>query len=172
MPNLSQEQLQAAAHKLIDYHGQADKTGEWTFFVDEMYAQDCIYTCEYGGTMNVTANGIDEIKSTHYGRDMQVGWEGWTFPYMGVYVGTDNRIINHWMNRGPGKRTDGSYYETPGVSYITFDGTGKICRQFDMFDIAHQMNLCDELEKAGLLSAQLKENWVTVMKEKIITMLS
>ena len=36
-----------------------------------------------------------------------------------------------------------------------------------MFDLAHQMKLCDELEDAGLLSAQLKEQWVIPMKEKL-----
>lgn len=161
------EQLQAAANKLIRFHREAEQSNEWTFFVDEMYATNCVYTCEYGGTMTVTADGIDEIKATHYGRDMQVGWEGWTFPYMGVYVGDDDRVITHWMNRGPGRRDNGDYYETPGVSFLTFDDNLQICRQFDMFDITHQMHLCDELEQAGLLSAELKENWVIPTKQRI-----
>lgn len=172
MTSLTPKQLQAAANKLIDYHSQAEKTNEWTFFVDEMYAIDCVYTCEYAGTMNVTADGIEEIKATHYGRDMQVGWEGWTFPYMGVYVGDDNKVITHWMNRGPGQQADGSYYETPGISFITFNGQGKICRQFDMFDLAHQMNLCDRLAEAGLLSEELQKNWVAPMKQKLADLLS
>ena len=171
MKQLTRMELENAAHKLITAHGEAEKTNEWTFFVDEIYARDCIYSCEYGGSMDVTANGIDEIKATHYGRDMLVGWEGWTFPYMGVYVGQENKIITHWMNRGPGKKADGSYYETPGVSYISFDGDGKICRQLDMFDLSHQMHLCDQLEEAGLLSAELKKNWVIPMKAKLIAML-
>jgi hypothetical protein len=61
---------------LIDAHREASRTYEWTFFVDELYAIDCIYTCQYAGVMEVTANGIDEIKATHYGRDMQVGQLG------------------------------------------------------------------------------------------------
>lgn len=163
--------LQAAAEKLIKAHRQAEQDNEWTFFVDELYAQDCIYTCEYAGTMLVVANGREEIKATHYGRDMQRGWEGWTFPYMGVYVGTDHRVVTHWMNRGPGQKPDGSYYETPGISFITFDDDLRICRQFDMFDLAHQMKLCDDLEAAGLLSPELKESWVKPMKQKLREML-
>ena len=73
----------------------------------------------------------------------------------------------HWLNRGPGRKPDGSYYQTPGISFLTFDADGKICRQFDVFDLAHQMHLCDELEDAGLLSAELKQNWVLPMKEKL-----
>ena len=172
MPGLSEQVLRATADKLIAAHQQASRTGDWLFFVDELYAQDCIYTCEYAGVMRVVANGIDEIKATHYGRDMQVGWEGWTFPYEGVYTGTDNRLITHWLNRGPGTRPDGSYYQTPGVSFITLDADARICRQFDMFDLAHQMHLCDELEDAGLLSPQLKAQWVIPMKEKLTAQLA
>ncbi len=167
MAQLSEETLRATADKLISAHQEASRTNDWLFFVDELYAVDCIYTCEYAGVMTVVADGIDEIKATHYGRDMQVGWEGWTFPYEGVYVGTDNRLITHWLNRGPGKRPDGSLYQTPGVSFITLNDDARICRQFDLFDLTHQMHLCDELEDAGLLSPQLKEQWVIPMKDKL-----
>ncbi len=164
---LSDEALHAAANQLIEYHRQASEKNEWTFFVDEMYAVNCVYTCEYAGTMLVVADGIDEIKATHYGSEMQVGWEGWTFPYDGVYVGTDNRIVTQWWNRGPGTRDDGSYYQTPGVSFISFDDNSQIVRQFDLFDLAHQMRLCDDLEETGLLSPELKANWVGPMKQKL-----
>ena len=172
MQTLSRELLTDAANKLIEYHRQASQLNEWTFFVDEMYAKNCLYTCEYAGTMLVTADGIDDIKATHYGRDMQMGWEGWTFPYEGVYVGQDNRIVTHWLNRGLGQRPDGSYYQTSGISLLSFDENCQIVLQFDLFDLAHQMHLCDELEDAGLLSPQLKQNWVLPMKNKLQQMLS
>ncbi len=171
MAKLSDQVLRATADKLIAAHQEASISGDWLFFVDELYADDCIYTCEYAGVMEVVADGIDEIKATHYGRDMQVGWEGWTFPYEGVYTGSDNNLITHWLNRGPGQRPDGSYYQTPGVSFITLNDEARICRQFDMFDLAHQMRLCDELEDAGLLSPQLKEQWVIPMKDKLVAQL-
>lgn len=167
MKPLSEDTLRATADKLVAAHQEASRTGDWLFFVDELYSDDCIYTCEYAGVMEVVADGIDEIKATHYGRDMQVGWEGWTFPYEGVYTGTDNRLITHWLNRGPGRRPDGTYFQTPGVSFITLNEEARICRQFDLFDLAHQMRLCDELEDAGLLSPALKEQWVIPMKEKL-----
>ncbi len=167
MKKLSDSVLRKTADKLIAAHREASRSNDWLFFVDELYADNCVYTCEYAGVMQVVAKGIDQIKATHYGRDMQVGWEGWTFPYEGVYVGSDNNLITHWLNRGPGLKPDGSYYQTPGISFITLNDEARICRQFDMFDLAHQMNLCDELEQAGLLSAQLKEQWVLPMKEKL-----
>jgi hypothetical protein len=167
MTQLDDSTLRTTADKLIRAHEEASRSNEWTFFVDELYARDCLYTCEYAGVMEVVADGIEQIKATHYGRDMLVGWEGWTFPYMGVYTGTDNKLITHWMNRGPGVREDGSYFETPGVSFITLNAEAKIVRQFDMFDLAHQMRLCDDLEDAGLLSGELKENWVLPMKVRL-----
>ncbi len=167
MQPLDDATLRRAADKLIRAHHQASIDNEWTFFVDAIYARDCIYTCEYAGVMKVEARGIDEIKATHYGRDMQVGWEGWTFPYLGVYTGAENRLVTHWMNRGPGQRPDGSYYETPGISFITLDADARIVRQFDLFDLAHQMRLCDELAAAGLLSPALLENWVKPMKSRL-----
>jgi hypothetical protein len=167
MTRLSEATLRATADKLIAAHRKAEQTNEWTFFVDEIYAADCVYTCEYAGVMRVEANGIDEIKATHYGRDMLVGWEGWTFPYIDVYTGSNNNLVTNWMNRGPGTRPDGSYYETPGISFITLNEDARIVRQFDLFDLAHQMRLCDELEDAGLLSPQLKAEWVLPMKARL-----
>ena len=172
MAQLTEAVLRNAADKLISAHQAASRSNDWLFFVDELYAPDCIYTCEYAGVMTVVADGIDEIKATHYGRDMRVGWEGWSFPYEGVYVGTDNRLVTHWLNRGPGQRPDGSYYQTPGVSFITLDAQARICRQFDLFDLAHQMRLCDELDAAGLLSPQLREAWVVPMKERLVRALT
>jgi len=168
---LSNESLTRRADELIQYHREAESRNEWTFFVDEMYAVNCVYICEYGGTMLVKADGIEQIKATHYGRDMQYGWQGWTFPYTGVYVGRENKLVTHWMNRGPGNRADGSFFETPGISFITFDDNCKICRQFDVFDIGHQMKLCDELNAAGLLNPALLESWVKPMKGRIKEML-
>ena len=83
MQNLSDEQVRATADKLIAAHRQAAIDNNWLVFVDELYAVDCVYSCQYAGVMEVVADGIDEIKATHYGRDMQVGWEGWSFPYEG-----------------------------------------------------------------------------------------
>lgn len=171
MATLSYDSKKAFVEKLISQHAEAERRNEWTFFVDELYAPDCVYTCEYAGAMQVVARGREEIKATHYGRDMLVGWEGWSFPYQDFYVGSGDNIVTHWMNRGPGQRPDGGYYETPGVSFITLDENVQICRQLDLFDLAHQMKLCDELDAVGLLSPELKENWVIPMKRRLLAQL-
>jgi len=164
------EEVAATAQRFIDSHRLADERREWSWIPDEFYHVDCVQICPYGGAMLVEARGREEIRATHFGRDMKKGWEGWTFPYTGYMVDGD-QIIMQWYNRGPGKRPDGSYYETRGVSFVTYGGEGKFIYQYDLFDIAHQLNLCDELEQAGLLAPQLKREWVIPMKAKLRQML-
>lgn len=149
---------------------EAARRNEWAWIADEFYAADCTYLCEYAGTMRVFARNRDEIRATHYGRDMMVGWEGWSFP-IERYTSHGNQIITHWWNRGPGRRADGSHYQTPGVSFITVGDDGLFTDQLDLFDLAHQMQLCDELEDAGLLSPTLKQNWVIPTKQRLIAQL-
>ena len=164
------DEVEATVVRLIEAQAEANRRNEWTWLVDEFYTEDCVYLCEYAGTMRVEARGRAEIKATHYGRDMLVGWEGWSFPYDG-FTTRGNKIITHWYNRGPGQRPDGGWYQTPGVSFITYAGNGQFSAQLDLFDLAHQMRLCDELEAAGLLSPRLKAEWVVPTKRRLIQML-
>lgn len=167
MPSLAESRAAALQVAFIE----AARRNEWGWIADAFYASDCRYLCEYGGTMRVMAHSRDEIRATHYGREMLVGWEGWSFP-IERYCTHGNQIITHWWNRGPGRRADGAYFQTPGVSFITLREDGLIVDQLDLFDIAHQMRLCDELDAAGLLSPKLKENWVRPMKARLIEMLN
>jgi hypothetical protein len=167
---LSREQVEARAAALATAFEEAARRNQWSWIADAFYAPDCEYLCEYAGTMRVHARSRDEIRATHYGRDMLVGWEGWSFP-IERYTTHGNRIITHWWNRGPGRRADGSYYQTPGVSFITVGDDGLFTYQLDLFDLAHQMHLCDELDEVGLLSPQLKQNWVVPTKRRLIAML-
>ena len=162
----SQDEVVDTVERLIEAFKKAEETNTWSWLADEFYHADAVYDCQYGGVMPVVANGVDEIRATHYGRDMATGWEGWSFPYVG-YAVNGNEIVTHWLNRGPGLRPDGSHYDTHGVSFITYGGNGKFIRQTDMFDIGHQMVLCDELDDAGLLSDQLRQEWVEPMKARI-----
>ena len=46
MSGLSEQILRATAEKLIAAHEEASRTDDWIFFVDELYALDCVYTCQ------------------------------------------------------------------------------------------------------------------------------
>lgn len=168
---LSRERLEARAAEMRSAFEEAARRNEWSWLADAFYAEHCRYVCEYAGTMLVEARSREEIRATHYGRDMRVGWEGWTFP-IERYAVQGKLIITHWWNRGPGLRADGSHYQTPGISFIEVGDDGLFTSQLDLFDLAHQMSLCDELEEAGLLSPQLKREWVIPSKRRLIAMLS
>jgi len=167
---ISPDQVAKKAAEMQAAFLEAAQRNEWEWIADKFYAPNCEYLCEYGGTLRVHASSRDEIRATHYGRDMKVGWEGWSFP-IERYATHGNQIITHWWNRGPGRRADGSYYQTPGVSFITVGEDGLFTYQLDLFDLAHQMHLCDELEGSGLLSPTLKANWVIPSKRRLIEML-
>jgi hypothetical protein len=96
------EQVAARAAAMQAAFVEAARRNEWSWLADEFYAPDCHYLCEYGGTLRVHATSREEIRETHYGRDMRVGWEGWSFP-IERYTTHGNRIITHWWNRGPGR---------------------------------------------------------------------
>ncbi len=164
-----QAEVEAAIEALRAAFVEAERRNHWAWIADELYHADATYYCAYGGTMPVFARSRDEIRATHYGRDMDVGsgWAGWSFPILEYAVNGD-RIFSRWVNRGPGTRRDGSFYETEGVSFITYGGDGKFSSQTDLFDIGHQMKLCDELKEAGLLDPALERDWVAPMKRRII----
>jgi hypothetical protein len=65
--NYSHAEVEAAVDRLIQYQAEANERGEWTFFVDSCYTPDSVYICEYGGVLTVRAEGIAQIKATHYG---------------------------------------------------------------------------------------------------------
>jgi hypothetical protein len=166
-------EVEASIAGLAAAFREAERTNKWAWIADRFYHEDCLYTCPYAGAMPVVARGRAEIRATHYGRDMDVGsgWQGWSFPIVGWAIDGD-QIISHWMNRGPGRRPDGSYFETHGVSFITYGGGGMFSSQYDLFDLAHQMHLCDELDAAGLLNPRLKSEWVAPMKQRLTNMLN
>lgn len=167
------KEVMATAERMREAFVQAEKQNDWSWIADEFYHQDATYFCPYGGCMPVLASNRDEIRATHYGRDMAVGsgWAGWSFPIVDIAV-NGNLIITRWKNRGPGRRPDGSHYETEGVSIITYGGDGKFSSQYDLFDISHQMKLCDELKEAGLLAAALERDWVQPMKRRLLDSLN
>ena len=113
------DEVLAAAKRLQAAFVEAEERNTWAWIADELYHEDATYFCPYGGAMPVLAKSRDEIRATHYGRDMDVGsgWAGWSFPITHIAV-DGNQIITRWVNRGPGVRPDGSFYETHGVSWI------------------------------------------------------
>ena len=68
------------------------------------------------------------------------------------------------------------YMDGYHIGYLHRDTIGRKSitnrNTYDLFDLSHQMALCDELEDAGLLSPQLKESWVLPTKRRLQAQLS
>ncbi len=61
------------------------------------------------------------------------GLEEWTFPHEWESVDGDRLTIG-WQNRLPGKRSDGGYWQAPGVSRMIYAGDGKFSFEQDLLN--------------------------------------
>lgn len=119
-------------------HRKLHEAGNWTGLA-ELFGSDASYLDSvYGWT-----HGRDAIRE-FLSRSMK-GLDEWEFPISAVAADASNAtVLNHWNNRLPGRRPDGSTYDVPGASVITYDTDGLIVRQMDLFDTALMMRTIDE----------------------------
>jgi hypothetical protein len=75
--------------------------------------------------------------------ESMVGLEDWTFPHEWEAV-DGNHLITGWQNRLPGRRTDGSYYQAPGISRMIYAGGGKFSFEQDLLNMVHVFELIEE----------------------------
>jgi ketosteroid isomerase-like protein len=75
--------------------------------------------------------------------DSMQGLEGWTFPNEWTAI-DGNHVIIKFLNRLPGQRPDGTYYEVPGVQLLDYAGNGKFSREEDTFNMVHIMEVVAE----------------------------
>ena len=75
--------------------------------------------------------------------ESMVGLEDWEFPHEWAMVQGD-QLISRWQNRLPGRRGDGSFYEAPGYSLMTYAGDGRFSREEDMLNMIHVGELIRE----------------------------
>lgn len=109
-----------------EQHRRAHEASDWQQLV-ELFADDARYfDVFFGWTEGKEAIGA-------FMRRTMTGLEGWTFPIRWDVIG-QGRVVVHWHNRLPGQRPDGTPYEFPGLSAITFGPDGKIVEQKDIYD--------------------------------------
>ena len=76
----------------------------------------------WGDTFTPDAVYVEHHEGTFVGRPKILAWlvpvmarcKGWVYPIEWIAI-DGNRAIYKWLNRLPGKRADGSYYEFPGL---------------------------------------------------------
>lgn len=95
----------------------------------------------FGETFTQDATYVEHHEGTFKGRDDILAWlvpvmdrcRGWTYPIDWVAI-DGNRVIYHWLNRLPGKRPDGAFYEWAGISVIEYAGDGQWSFQEDIYN--------------------------------------
>jgi ketosteroid isomerase-like protein len=85
--------------------------------------------------------GIDAIR--RFLVESMACLEDWSFPHEWCAVEGD-RLVSYWQNRLPGRRADGSPYQAPGVSIMTYAGAGKFAREEDLLNMVHVTELIRE----------------------------
>ena len=75
--------------------------------------------------------------------DSMAGLEDWSFPHEWTLV-DGNRIVSRWQNRLPGSRPDGSHYQAPGISMLTYAGGGKFSYEEDLLNMVHVTEIIRE----------------------------
>ena len=95
----------------------------------------------FGETFTPDAVYVEHHEGTFKGRDNILAWlvpvmdrcRGWTYPIDWVAI-DGNRVIYHWLNRLPGKRPSGAFYEWPGISVVEYAGNGQWAFQEDIYN--------------------------------------
>ena len=59
--------------------------------------------------------------------------KGWSFPVEWVNI-DGNRVVHKWLNRLPGSRPDGTFYEFAGITVMEYAGNGTFSFQEDMYN--------------------------------------
>jgi len=130
------EEIEAALVRFGEFHQCAAK-GDPGEMVAEVYTEDATFDDPDWGHYE----GQDEIRA--FLSKSMIGLEEWEFPLQWMTIDED-RVIIHWMNRLPGQRPDGSHYEAPGFTVLTYAGGGRFSKEVDVVNMVHVAELIEE----------------------------
>ena len=137
MASYPRKEVQKAAealHRLRD-KASAGEIG-WEALAD-MFTEDATYIDPAWGRFK----GRDNIRQ--FMRDSMQGLKDWKFPTEWTVIDGD-RVVNRFLNRLPGRRADGTYYDVPGVSIIGYAGNGKFSFEEDVINMVHLYEVLTE----------------------------
>jgi hypothetical protein len=103
----------------------------------EFFTDDAYYVDPAWGRVE----GIEAIRL--FMDESMGGLEGWVFPTLWTVV-DGHRLVSGWMNRLPGQRADGTFYEAPGISVLQYAGKGRFSSSEDLLNMVHVGELIRE----------------------------
>lgn len=133
----SETEIRAAHDRYVSMRNRIE-AGElpWRTLA-EFFTEDATFIDPAWGRIE----GLQAIAS--FLEESMTGLEGWTFPCEFTAV-EGNRLVSGWQNRLPGRRADGTHYQAPGISFMTYAGDGKFSREEDLLNMVHVAELIAE----------------------------
>ena len=119
---LSREDTEAAYAR----HHEVHQSRDWAKIAD-LFAPNGVYREPFFGEQR----GPEAIRA--FLVDSMDGLDDWTFPVRWTLIG-EGRVVYEWVNRLPGTRRDGSYFEFRGISNLLYDDEGRLVLQDDTYD--------------------------------------
>lgn len=124
--------------RLYAQHRDRHEAGDWIGLGD-LFAPDASYLDSVWGW----SHGVERIRA--FLEASMRGLDDWSFPIQAVAYDSERGVVlNHWVNRLPDTRPDGTHYDVPGSSVLAFDGDGLLARQMDLFDTRWMMRTIEE----------------------------
>jgi hypothetical protein len=131
------EEIEAAVQRYLEIRAAAEEgRGGWDD-LDEMFTDDATFIDPAWGRVT----GIENLRQ--FWRESMQGLDDWRFPHRGHLIDGD-QVVLKWTNQLPGQREDGSPYEAPGVSLMTYAGDGRFSYEEDLMNMVHLMEVIAE----------------------------
>jgi ketosteroid isomerase-like protein len=130
-------EIEAAVERYLQIRSDAEEGRSGWDALDEMFTDDATFIDPAWGRVT----GIDNLR--HFWRESMAGLDDWRFPNDWATIDGD-QVVLRWWNRLPGQRDDGTYYEVPGVSTLTYAGDGKFSYEEDLINMVHLIEIITE----------------------------
>ena len=130
MPTHSREEIQATYDRYVRTRERAQRGEVGWDTLAEFFTDDATFIDPAWGRVD----GIEAIRK--FLAESMAGLDGWTFPREWTVIDGD-RLVTGWLNRLPGEREGGGYWEAPGVSVMVYAGDGKFSYEEDFLNMVH-----------------------------------
>ena len=136
MSDFTREEVESAFNDRIAIQDRDD----WEAFA-ETFTDDAVYVEHHEGTFR----GKQAIREWLI--PVMALCKGWTYPI--VWVAIDgNRVVYKWLNRLPGERPGGGYYEFAGMTAVEYAGDGLWSYQEDVYNGERALEVLGEWSAA------------------------
>jgi ketosteroid isomerase-like protein len=136
-PGFSRDEVKAAYDAVVEARSRCER-GElgWDALAD-FFTEDAVFVDPAWGRVR----GRGAIR--RFLVESMSGLEGWTFPREWTAI-EGERLVSGWQNRLPGRRSDGSFYQAPGISSLIYAGGGRFSLEEDVLNMVHVLELIRE----------------------------